>query len=110
MKNETKHTPGGWIESIWGATPVFTGFHQGCYIQKSNDEMVAFVTARDEDVGKANARLIAAAPELLEELELSSFRLGQILEVVTASNPEGRKIADQIIRNNAAIAKAVGKV
>ena len=100
---QSKHTPGKWIESIWGATPVFKGFHQGCYIQKGNDEMIAFVTARDEVVGKANAHLIAAAPDLLEALELAYACLQDAYTQTSIDNDP------KFLRMRAAIAKARGQ-
>lgn len=65
----SKRTPGKWTRSIWGTVPVFSGTHKGCYIQKGNDELIAFVTANDAETGKANACLIEAAPRLLKALE-----------------------------------------
>lgn len=57
MANETKHTPGPWQFSTEGK--VFGGAATG---------LIATVTGRD-DARQADARLIAAAPELLAALE-----------------------------------------
>ena len=59
----SKHTPGPWSYQEWGRLILDSG-------QGSSQLQVATValnTRRDE--GTANARLIAAAPELLEALE-----------------------------------------
>lgn len=63
----SKHT-----QSPWVTYPRLSGSenHRG-YIVRGNDKfIVADVVPRDQDgiVGGANARLIAAAPELLEAL------------------------------------------
>ena len=50
-----KHTPGPWYQSS-------TGNHQGLVVAETNGENIAAV------YDKANAALIAAAPEMLEAL------------------------------------------
>ena len=61
---ETKHTPGPWSvgDSIDGAT-----------VHNESELMVAFCRNLAFDLGEcaANARLIAAAPELLEACQLA---------------------------------------
>lgn len=52
------HTPGPWETSHDG--------HGGIYVGDKNGRQVGFVSLRSEQ--EANARLIAAAPELLEAL------------------------------------------
>ena len=62
--NETKHTPGTWYEAKMGND------HQGLVVDEQTGANVA--VAYD----KANARLIAAAPDLLAVLETILERLG----------------------------------
>lgn len=59
--SESKHTPGPWTYQE-GTSPHF---HGTVYTEETGDSVA--VTYNDED--GANARLIAAAPELLEVLE-----------------------------------------
>lgn len=91
--NETKHTPGPWtatghdggmcvvVESKWGS--VAKALPVGCEVQEA-----------------ANARLIAAAPELLEALE----------EIAEQLELEGPSCSDILAAARAAIAKARGGV
>jgi len=55
--SETKHTPGPW----------HTAGDQGVQIRSQRDQIAKVWTMRGNE-WKANARLIAAAPELLEAL------------------------------------------
>lgn len=59
-----KHTPGPWIASP--ANP-----EDRTFVTDQNDKLVCFVESGDGDNHKdfANARLIAAAPDLLKALE-----------------------------------------
>jgi hypothetical protein len=61
MKNTTKHTPGPW----------HIGMKPGPIIYGPSGEQVAclFPAMLDNQENKANARLIAAAPALLEALQ-----------------------------------------
>lgn len=62
-----KHTPGPWVisgSSIWN-----TETHRAIYASGCKP-----ISKRDEE-GQANARLIAAAPDLLEALELALANL-----------------------------------
>lgn len=96
--SEVKHTPGPWI---WGDE------HRGLYGCGPNNEVLNY--ARYEgmwvgfgEVGTANARLIAAAPEMLEALEL-------VLEMgwTTPRKPGVPDLLRDVIE--AAISKAKGE-
>lgn len=105
MKTTTQHTPGPWHNipdqpTIWDA---------------SQDTMIAKVTELPWIDGKsqwqtenANARLIAAAPELLAALEDAEF----ILRKLATNWREAASLADSCQRSAAdareAIAKAKG--
>lgn len=93
---EFKHTPGPWVQADFaGPTP------HGTAIQSTHDNwLVASCTGYyGRDVAQANARLIAAAPDLLEALELC-------LHAVELAGWEGDLSA---IKARAAIAKATGE-
>jgi hypothetical protein len=63
MDMDSKHTPGPW--------EFDESFPAGAFVTATSGEIVAdtFFVAGDTDISTANARLIAAAPELLERLE-----------------------------------------
>ncbi len=85
---DTKHTPGPW-------TVVDDGSYSSCLAEVGN----LIVSARHEvhdrlndDVNEANARLVAAAPELLEALQaiidgpgLSSVPDNDVQALITAA-------------------------
>jgi hypothetical protein len=60
-----KHTPGPWKQG--------SSDEDACVVYSSDDHIIAGCEGIDFDEGteNANARLIAAAPELLEALELA---------------------------------------
>lgn len=97
------HTPGPWREGADGNTRVYgpdgMGEHSG---------IVA-----DVFKGRANARLIAAAPDLLEALEqnVSAFMTlaGFGPEIKALIGDDGwSKIADAVQASRAALSKATG--
>ena len=91
--NETKHTPGPW-EAV-GLTV--------CQVPPGGREIIfgAHNTrSGDKDERQANARLIAAAPELLEALRGL---------VETSETRDRLAIEDALIHARAAIAKAEGR-
>jgi len=63
-----KHTPGPWRSTVneWGASVVDNGEQFICYIGSESSE------------DRANARLIAAAPELLEACERTAGILPEL--------------------------------
>lgn len=99
--NATKHTPGPW----------HTAGEQGVQIRSKRDQIAKVWTMRGNE-WKSNARLLAAAPELLEALEQIVWKLER--KEMVASCPERFEFAkidinDAVIRlARAAIAKATG--
>lgn len=85
--NESKHTPGPWYETG-------TGNHQGLVISESTGANVAVV------YDKRDARLIAAAPDLLRGCQAAIAYLAD----PASKFPENRAEAERIILE--AIAKA----
>ena len=107
----SKHTPGPWSVRRWSWPTEVTGsIHQ---VISADRFPTAFVPAWDEpnpgeveasEEAKANARLIAAAPELLEALE----RIANGPWPDWINCPEAQcRFDEQIAR--AAIAKATGE-
>jgi len=108
----SKHTPGPWK---WNSDPDMGGFHvyMGAAISKRSGyeshhhlEMDFSIYPEDGEQweeAKANTRLIAAAPDLLAELEM----LSNVVEGCgMATMPE---IECRLLFARAAIAKATGK-
>ena len=92
--SKSAHTPGPWLISYHheGGTQIAIDDEPG--MQGERDYDLATVTHGDPDELEANARLIAAAPELLEAL----IRC----EACTTNDEVGRQA-------RAAIAKALGE-
>ena len=101
----SKHTPGPW--EWYGPNLLCGGERQSENILNSADDgrpygdHAALIEHHwDGDVAKANARLIAAAPELLEALK----------EIVDAADGAGWEQLDPSFKKaRAAIAKATGE-
>lgn len=80
-----KHTPGPWFVeagSEWQTTNAFGSTHSITVVDQYgdvglSDESVAKVFATNAEVASANARLIAAAPELLEALQVMLGTAGE---------------------------------
>lgn len=97
MSQKFEHTPGPW-------TCTYTSNHAHDYrLAKPNGQMPINAPYNDRSEQRANARLIAAAPELLEALQT-------IMGLVGMTGP--RRLADYKIplsNARAAIAKATGE-
>ena len=134
MNNEdTKHTPGPWrVTNIKdGAIDVWTTAEQHgtiCRIPKGEKGMGPYGPSRptgtygsivDPCEREANARLIAAAPETLAELDAAQAALDRAASFVAdlagwADDPmgadaEAEELAEQASKARAAIAKAEGR-
>lgn len=98
---DNKHTPGPWKFTEVLNNPLYSNLV--CYTEWSPDRKSSVVApTRTAGSHEANARLIAAAPDLLEALEL----LHRIcLQTPALANPDDREVIDQAW---AAIAKARG--
>ncbi|HGP0655564.1 TPA: hypothetical protein ACKP0Q_000751 [Stenotrophomonas maltophilia] len=91
----SKHTPGPWSHSKGER-------HNFFYIDSPSGDVVYVTGSLQPDHVEANARLIAAAPELLAELEM----LSNIVEGCgMATMPE---VECRLVSARAAIAKATG--
>jgi len=101
----SNHTPGPWAENA-------------CEIQAQDGSPICEMLAWPEDSGvnypyspvaDANARLIAAAPELLAEMRSALATAQDGLENVESGDEEGVRMALEAIRSGleAAVAKAI---
>ena len=104
--SEAKHTPGPWE---FGPSHSSTGLAGQLVVRPAGEfphgEWVADVGSMYDDHRVANARLIAAAPELLEALKEVTMVLDRIFDVEDRT-PEPNSISG---RARAAIAKATGQ-
>jgi len=60
----SKHTPGPWVQTPWDATAIFDAKNLQVPIAQT------YPADTSQKEAEANARLVAAAPQLLEALEL----------------------------------------
>lgn len=108
--NESKHTPGPWIRDRE------SGFD--CDVRASNGRKVASVNVQcmaktkkqfdgRKSENEANARLIAAAPEMLQRLGMCK----RFLEDMHTQSPEVKVAASQTLHETVSeiIAQATGK-
>ena len=116
----TQHTPGPWrVESnttlIWGECNAndSTGFGMGFPIAEARRRLPSWESARfrlDEDIAEANARLIAAAPDMLAALRpfanVANDRDLQIAMMAGMRPAERGSFQDALAAVVAAIAKA----
>ena len=96
----TKHTKGPWTatkhDQHWVRVNVT--------IKAGGNTWVAFMPDEDKEERMANARLMAAAPELLE-----ACRMAMMLRQLGGIIPESRVVVDAVVEAaEAAIAKAKG--
>lgn len=96
----TKHTPGPWTIDEPGSRLIT--FH-GIPVAKALDNCDT-----KEEI-QANARLIAAAPDMLEELKDAVDYLSRRREELAQAGVDYKHLTTRIARYNAAIAKAEGK-
>jgi len=93
-----KHTPGPWH------------FEAGRIWQRGdNPQPIAYAdTYPDEIEREANARLIAAAPELLAALDVAARRITELCRAVCvlSGNPKKARAEDYALEIRAAIRKA----
>lgn len=93
-----EHTPGPWHVGETATTIVFASDHYAVCDAK------VFHHVRDDSEPAANARLIAAAPDLLAALRL--FLADERFQVTVGGNPNA--VEQMLAQARAAIAKAEG--
>ena len=99
--NTTKHTPGPWHTHRDDTAPLFPRFYVTCKGIRSIAIMTGGSDSSLADENEANARLIAAAPELLEALQ-------KLQPILWNDSAICRAYADVEKLVEAAIAKAKG--
>lgn len=117
VKTETKHVPGPWDFHLGrGAEPRFHVQAAGGYQIASTTAINNHPAAADENATRvANARLIAAAPELLSAMQAVEKRLTECARAFYGSGKASALRAafdgwrDDIDAARAAIAKATGE-
>jgi len=116
----SKHTPGPWniaertckygvtdknLIAILNANKLNATFEAMAIEDKRKDRTIALIPLDDSNL--ENARLISAAPELLESLK--GLRFNNCFCEMRIGNPMVTRHSDCCVSANAAIAKAEGK-
>lgn len=104
--SETKHTPGPWgygqvEEGIWGIY-----FNPDGY---DIEDAAVYMRDTEDDRSEADARLIAAAPDLLEALTELLRMIDAGVSAETMISCESRNISSVLGDARVAIAKAEGR-
>lgn len=104
----TKHTPAPWEAGRPDMATIVEGFESKYIYSGNNVVAISYgMSIPKWDEVMANARLIAAAPELLEALEIITQRAQGCLPAT--SNLEDHPLWQAIINANKAIQKARGE-
>lgn len=109
MATETKHTPGPWAICTWASHMPLSGWpSEVCADDGEGDGATICMFYRvdlydfDRAAVEANARLIAAAPELLAQLRIVTDDLEKVLRA------RGFRDDPKVLAARAIIAKAIG--
>lgn len=94
--NKTKHTPGPWF--------VDSNHEDACFVGQDDGCAVASMVCGDGQDMRANAQLIAAAPEMLEALELANLYILSI-----SNHPDIHNATALHLKLQDLIAKAKGE-
>ena len=101
-----QHTPGNWIYTL--DTRGVCGIHAAPDCSKPSIR-IGEVVADTQCQAEANARLIAAAPELLDELEATNILLLNIIHDLQEKGTPWETLQKRWAYNRTAIAKAKGE-
>lgn len=104
MGNLAKHTPGPW--PFQGVVNVAYANYYAIDFPDGSGFLV------NCQIGEANARLIAAAPDLLAELEVREGDLVMLKRAIEEGDPKAEllvRVSDMLRETRAAIAKAEGR-
>jgi len=106
MKTETTHTH---TQGPWKAHPAFFFGHDSFQITGTNGDSSPFLCRLTDDTPnfEANARLIAACPDLLAALKSLVFEASHF---VHGNGKNGTFVANELKNAIAAISKAEGNV
>lgn len=106
----SKHTPGPWVVGeqnkgpVAGTVPVHTADYMEAY---RGGQLVCSVYGTAA-FSEANARLIAAAPEMLDALKKTSEFLHHMWCSANINEYDFEMVEETMLINDAAIAKATG--
>lgn len=104
MKTKNEHTPGPWVAEIRLAQATVTAENGDIVADIARDPQSTSEQTYDDTTIEANARLIAAAPELLAALD----NCRSLLEHYEICYGKGPKLTNNIKAARSAIAKARG--
>lgn len=107
-----KHTPGEWRIAVpmTGDDLVIESQPGLNYHELARVRAPQYSDGANRDEMRANARLISAAPELLEALIDTEKHLAEYVDAVTMSGGSPTKSLAALLRIRAALAKAKGDV
>lgn len=114
----SKHTPGPWYTQPWPHQGYMGVSSLGWYSNYVIDTMIRIypryshqdgVTPPAVDEAEANARLIAAAPELLEALQDLVLHLDNVRSLLLVKYATASGKSDAYLHAQAVIAKATGE-
>lgn len=106
----SKHTPGPWVADL-ETYPIMVRSQSETWPlvdELGNEEGRTGVFIANTGDNKANARLIAAAPDLLEALKMAAQQLQTDAIFMSLSGASGNHQAEAALVARAAIAKATG--
>lgn len=104
MKTEFKGTPGAWLATYDRGSSNWI-----IDVIDDKEQLVASAIAGDKIESEANARLIAAAPEILEALQNLVFLHGCEQEGIGSAMPTWGQWMEAISKAEKAINKALGR-
>lgn len=115
MTQEVKHTPGPWMVEPGNGGAIYPGIEapEFSVVVFGDDNDDGGVRGRNPVETLANAHLIAAAPELLEDGSIAADMLDMFLrcwaENKEISDEEGRRATAALMKLHLTLAKARGE-
>jgi hypothetical protein len=112
MSAEQKHTPGPWdaIEQHRAGPMIAHKYETGNQMHPTGLRLICHMLQRGDSLkqDQANARLIAAAPDMLAALKLAREYVVKVHGTMAFTAPEARVTYPDLQKIDAAIAKATG--
>lgn len=109
-KTETKFTTGEWQMSILPIRDSFGAFQRTIFVINALQQkrQIATICSVDKEINDANARLIAAAPDMLAALQEAADMLGTIRPIQFEEDEglEDGSVMSVFAKVNSAIKKA----
>jgi hypothetical protein len=108
--NEFKGTPGPWFHHGPSGSQHTMGGYINSSPERNSSNVVCSVYGTNGQPHEENAKLIAAAPELLEALAAASKKLEDVKSTFHGGFYTGRELyTDLFAKIDGALAKALGK-